>query len=93
MNDIEILEKMIENGGDCKSFAVDESVCANCPMSKLKKRPDGSYYSCLDALGVSDIINSDSIMTSNIYDEINQKYLDEAKKILSDIKIQEMLED
>lgn len=95
MNDIEILEKMIENEGECMSFANDE-ICKKCPMSKLKKREDGYYYSCLEAVGASVadlLLSSDDLEAEQITKSINDKYLVSAKKVLADLNVQKMLED
>jgi len=91
MNDIEILEKLIEQEGECSNFANDE-ICAKCPMSKLKIRPDGSFYACVDAMDISDIIINAGV-TEDINAIINKRYLEAAKRILADKRIEEMLED
>ena len=51
----EILEKIIKENGSCDWIHKNkrDAVCSICPMSKLKKRPDGQYFCCMDALGIT----------------------------------------
>ena len=40
---------IIADTDSCDSFST--SVCMTCPLAKLKKRPDGSWASCVSAVG------------------------------------------
>lgn len=46
-----ILNKIVESDGSCTQWA-NKSMCTLCPLSKLKKKDDGTYLSCVEALGV-----------------------------------------
>lgn len=81
MKPIEILEKIIEQMGDCDDVLLFQ--CKNCPLSKLKTKSDGSPMSCIDATG-----------TSNMKEiEANAVYLELAQRKLADIKMEEILEE
>lgn len=79
MHGIDILEKIVAEKGDCSWAKAD--TCEKCPMSKLKKRDNGNYYSCVEALGVLDLSE----------EEQNTKYEEVAKHLILDINIEEML--
>jgi len=40
---------IIADTDSCNSFS--QSVCETCPLAKMKKRADGTYTSCADAVG------------------------------------------
>ena len=40
---------IIADTDSCSTF--DSSICSTCPLAKLKKREDGSYMSCIEAVG------------------------------------------
>lgn len=40
---------IIADTDSCDSL--DSIVCASCPLAKLKRRADGSFMSCSDAVG------------------------------------------
>lgn len=48
-----ILKRIIEEDGNCSWSR--KSICDNCPLSKLKKHPNGSWMSCVEALGVQNL--------------------------------------
>ena len=53
MNEVEILKKIIEEDGSCTWSR--PAICKNCPLSKLKQKDNGDFYSCIEALGVQDL--------------------------------------
>ena len=50
----DILGKIIADEGHCGVWA-KPSVCQLCPISKLRQRSDGSFLSCIEALGIQDL--------------------------------------
>jgi len=78
-NGRDILEKIVAEKGDC-SWAV-ANICNLCPMSKLKKRADGSHFSCLEATNAADLHEQ----------EQNERYKEVAKRLLLDLNIEDML--
>lgn len=74
-----ILQKIVNEEGNC-SWA-NSRVCAACPMSKLKKRPNGDYYSCVEAVGVNNMTE----------EEADAKYKEIAIRLLTDEAIEELL--
>lgn len=40
---------IIADTDSCDSLS--QEICKTCPLAKLKKRDDGSYMSCADAVG------------------------------------------
>jgi hypothetical protein len=40
---------IIADTDSCDTLSTD--VCLICPLAKLRKKPDGSYMSCADAVG------------------------------------------
>ena len=52
MNQMDILKKIIEEGGSC--CWAKPAVCDACPLGKLKTKPDGSRMSCIEALNIQD---------------------------------------
>ena len=79
MNRNEILQKIIDEEGNC--CWSNKRICALCPLSKLKKRPDGNYYSCADAVGVNNMTEEES----------DARYKEIAKRLLVDEAIDELL--
>lgn len=75
----EILQKIINEDGNC--CWGNKRVCAICPMSKLKKRPDGNYYSCVEAVGANDLTE----------EEADAKYKEIAGRLLTDQAIDDLL--
>lgn len=78
MNDI--LKKIIAAEGSCTQWA-RPTVCQQCPLSKLKQKPNGSYLSCIEALKVQDMTE----------EEADARYKDVAIRILLDEAIDEIL--
>ena len=78
MNDI--LKKIIAADGSCTQWA-SPTVCKQCPLSKLKQKPNGTYLSCIEALKVQDMSE----------EEADARYKDVAIRILLDEAIDEIL--
>jgi hypothetical protein len=77
-----ILNKIIENDGSCTKWASAE-VCAACPLSRLRKKEDGTYLSCVEALGVQEMSE----------EEADERYKEVASRILLDEAVDEILGD
>ena len=77
---MDILSKIIEHDGDCSKFA-DREVCKVCPLSKLRKKDNGNYYSCIEAVW-GDRVPSD---------KINAVYKETAEQLLVDRAIDDIL--
>jgi len=75
-----ILNKIISAEGSCTQWA-SPSVCKQCPLSKLRKKPNGTYLSCIEALGVQNMTE----------EEADAKYKEVAARILLDEAIDEIL--
>lgn len=75
-----ILSKIIEEEGSCTGWA-NPTVCAACPLSRLKQKPDGSYLSCIEALGVQDMTE----------EEADARYKEVATRLLLDEAIEDIL--
>jgi hypothetical protein len=80
MRNMDILKKIVESEGSCTQWA-KPSICKLCPLSKLKKKTDGSYLSCIEALGVQDLTE----------EQADAKYKEVASRILIDQTIDDLL--
>lgn len=80
MGNMGILNKIIENEGSCTQWA-SKAVCEQCPLSKLKKKSDGTYFSCVEAIGIDNMTE----------EEADAKYKEVASRILLDETIEEIL--
>ena len=80
MDNMDILKKIVESEGSCTLWA-KPSICKQCPLSKLKKKADGSYLSCVEALGVQDLTE----------EQADAKYKEVASRILIDKAIDDLL--
>lgn len=58
MNEIDILEKIIEEKGSCNW--VLPHICDVCPLGKLTRDSDGSYISCAEALAIDGLSESEA---------------------------------
>ena len=76
----QILENIVENDGSCTQWA-NKQICEQCPMSRLKKRSNGSYYSCFEAICVTELSEEDA----------DARYDRAAVRLLMDISIEDML--
>jgi hypothetical protein len=81
MNKMDIVKKIVEEGGSC--CWARPNICAICPLSMLKIKPNGSYMSCIESLGVQDLSE----------EEADAKYLDIASRILLSEAIEEIIGD
>lgn len=77
---MDILKKLVESDGSCTLWA-KPSICARCPLSKLKKKSNGEYLSCVEALGVEDLTE----------EQADAKYKEVASRILIDKAIDDLL--
>ena len=77
---MDILKKIIENEGSCTQWA-STSICEQCPMSKLRQKPDGTYLTCVEALGIQDMSE----------EEADARYKEVASRIFLDETIDAIL--
>lgn len=75
-----ILNKIIENEGSCTQWA-SPKVCKLCPLSQLRKKEDGTFLSCVEALGIENLIE----------EEADARYKEVASRVLLDEAIDEIL--
>lgn len=75
-----ILKKIVEAEGSCTQWA-SPAVCKECPLSKLKQKPDGNYYSCVEALNIDNMTE----------EEADARYKEVATRLLLDEAIDEIL--
>ena len=75
-----ILEKIISSDGSCTQWA-NQTVCKQCPLSRLRKKEDGTYYSCVEALRAEDMTE----------EQADARYKEVASRILVDEAIDEIL--
>lgn len=80
MDKNEILQRIINEEGNC-SWA-NKKICAQCPLSRLVKRPDGNYYSCVEAVNAANL---------NTEEEIDARYKEIATRLLMDEAVDELL--
>lgn len=76
---IEILEKIISQGGSCNSATPDE--CKVCPLGTARFHANGTPMGCIDNLKIKGL----SI------EEADRRYLEAAASALADLKIEEIL--
>jgi hypothetical protein len=88
MDKREILQRIIDDGGDCEALHARSlfHLCKSCPLSKLKQRPDGTYLSCWDAIVIQ---GGDRTLEDHRFAE--ELYLEKALEVLQDIMIEDML--
>lgn len=77
---MDILKKIIDSEGSCTQWA-SKAICEVCPLSKLRQKENGTYLSCIEALGVMDMTE----------EEADAKYKDVANRLLLDEEIDEIL--
>jgi len=77
---MDILIKIIEEEGSCTKWA-DPSICRQCPLSKLRRKTNGTFLSCVEALGVQEMTE----------EEADARYKEVASRILLDEAIDEIL--
>jgi len=85
MDEKEILEKIIEEDGDCMwVMGTDDNPCDRCPLGKLRRHAvTGGWLSCAEVV----MGNRNLIKLS----DANQLYKDIAIDVLSDILIKELI--
>ena len=81
MDGKEILKRIIQEEGNC--CWSKQSICQRCPLSKLKTKADGSYMSCIEAIGIQDLSEEDA----------DAKYKEIAIRLLMDATVDTMLKD
>lgn len=74
-----ILKKIIQEGGNC--CWAKPNICAACPLSKLKQRSDGSWMSCVEAVGIEEMSE----------EEADARYLEIATRMLVDQAVDDLL--
>jgi hypothetical protein len=79
MKSVEILRKVV-NDSSC-SWS-NRKTCAQCPLSRLKQKEDGSYMSCIEAVGAQELIGPAA----------DDRYQEVATKLLIDYEIEAILE-
>lgn len=80
MGNMDILNKIVENDGSCTQWA-SPSVCKQCPLSKLRQKEDGTYLSCVEALGIENMTE----------EEADARYKEVASRILLDEAVDAIL--
>lgn len=81
MKPIDILNKIISTDGQCDFGS--PKICSQCPLSKLKQKDTGTYYGCLEAIGVAGLKGK----------EVDEKYLEAAQKKLLELEMDNLLGD
>lgn len=81
MDKADILKKIIAEG-NC-DWAVHETHCSVCPLSKLSTKPDGNFYSCYEAIVGDELVDTPTV---------DLKYLEAAERALLELEIEAVLE-
>lgn len=76
-----ILNKIIEEGGSCCWSR--PSICKQCPLGKLKKKSDGTWLNCVEAINIEFLTE----------EQADAKYKEVATKLLLDKAIDDILGD
>ena len=74
-----ILQHIIDNNGSCNKLS--NKHCKKCPLSKLKRRSDGTYYSCLESVCINNL------------ERVDSRYKHAAEQLLLTISIDELLKE
>ena len=80
MEPMDILKKIVESDGNCTLWA-KPSTCVKCPLSKLRKKHNDEYLSCVEALDVEDLTE----------EQADSKYKEVASRILIDKAVDDLL--
>lgn len=90
MDKREILQRIIDDKGDCEALVARSllHLCKTCPMSKLKTRPDGTYLGCWESL-LGDLEQDNFNLKEGIAHSV---YLEKAIELLADIVMEDILE-
>ena len=81
MNPMDILLNIIEHDGSCGWVDASRD-CPHCPLARLRKRDDGTFLSCLEAVG-ADYMPEEAVADA-LYKEAAERLLldSEMEKIL-----------
>ena len=79
MDGMAILNRIIQEEGNC--CWSKPSICALCPLGKLKRKPNGSWLSCIEAIGVENLTE----------EQADTKYKEIATRLLLDEVIDDIL--
>lgn len=77
---MDILKKIVDSEGSCTKWA-KPSICLKCPLSKLRKKPNGDWLSCIESLRVEELTEV----------EADAKYKEVASRILIDEAVDDLL--
>lgn len=80
MDEKDILNRIIQEEGNC--CWSKKSICQKCPMSRLKQKSDGTYYSCAESIGIEFLTE----------EEADAKYKTVAEQLLLNKAIEDILE-
>lgn len=81
MREKDILRKIIEEEGSCDWVNTHTKACNICPLSRLKRKENGDFFSCIEAL------NTDNM---SIHDA-NNRYKDIAMRVLEELEVEDIL--
>jgi hypothetical protein len=81
MNKKQVLERIIEESGNCTWS--NPSICKNCPLGQLRLDEKNEYMNCIEAVGADGLSE----------EEADLKYLGAAQKALLSLEIDEILKD
>jgi hypothetical protein len=79
---MDILSKIIEEEGHCGLWATP-AVCRACPLSRLKQKEDGSYLSCVESLGATELSEAEA---DALYKEVAVRLL--LEKTIDDLLVE-----
>lgn len=96
----DILERIIDEDGSCDwAFKHDPSdeyyICSRCPMSRLRKKPNGEWMSCYEALtGMPHHVGSTRDRKGAFVEpNVDKIYIDKAKELLSDDLMEDLIKE
>lgn len=81
MNQKDALKKLIENKGRCSESCF--STNTPCPLGDWKRREDGRFLGCVEAVDIKDISDEN---------KANEKYLEAAERRLIEIEMEEAID-
>ena len=81
MDKRDILQRIIDERGNCDWIGTNSDICRKCPLAKLHKDGDGEWMNCYDAVGTPDTQDQEEV------------YLRVASDILCDLQIEELLQE
>lgn len=80
MDGISILEKIIEEEGNC--CWARPAICRLCPLGRLARDKNGGFMSCVEALGIDGLSE----------EEADSRYKKAAQEKLADLTIDRIIE-